>query len=371
MKKKNVICIIVCLVVVLALCVILYFLYNKNYSKNDMGSNNSVNQIQEKEHTVENNKDYLISKKVLNDLISNEQIENGNILKCKNGDITSEKLTKEEFDKNKEEYIEKIILNKDKLLNIYNEDSTEYVEYASKDILNTLELSSHMGVGYEPGIKILNLSGNGKFSKRYIIQEVLKDIINTGNIGKGYVLKGTNGDINAEKISEREFQENILNYINTIQVKYSGIKVYEEDGNTYAEYLPQEVLNTLGLSTHMGAGFDESFRTININGNNTYSKRMVIQCILNDILQNDNVSNSVYKSTNGDITSEKLSEREFQSDMNNYVDKLESNNDLFNVIKNESKLTVEFEVEKVLNALGYSSHMGVGIRNGIQKVELN
>ena len=130
-----------------------------------------------------------------------------------------------------------------------------------------------MSVGYEPGVKILNLSENGKFSKRYIIQEVLKDIINTGNIGKGYVLKGTDGDINAEKISEKEFQENILNYINTIQAKDSSIKIYEEDGNTYAEYLPQEVLNTLGLSTHMGAGFGESFKTVNINGNNTYSKR--------------------------------------------------------------------------------------------------
>ena len=57
--------------------------------------------------------------------------------------------------------------------------------------------------------------------------------------------------------------------------------------------------------------------------------------------------------------------------MNNYIDKLESNKGLFNVTKNGNKQTVEFEVEKVLNALGYSSHMGIGIRHGIQKIELN
>lgn len=372
MKKRNVICVIVCLVLIVAGCVGLYYLYNKKYSKSDLEDNNNVeNQIQKNEQTVENSKEYSISKKVLVDLISTEQIKNGNILKSKNGNITSEKLTKEEFDKNEEEYIEKIIKNKDKLLNIYNEDSTEYVEYIPQNVLNILELSSHMNVGYEPGVKILNLSENGKFSKRYIIQEVLKDIINTGNIGKGYVLKGTDGDINAEKISEKEFQENILNYINTIQAKDSSIKIYEEDGNTYAEYLPQEVLNTLGLSTHMGAGFGESFKTVNINGNNTYSKRMIIQCVLNNILQNDNISNNVYKSPDGDITSGKLSEKEFQEDMNNYIDKLESNKEVFNVTKNGNKQTVEFEVEKVLNALGYSSHMGGGIRHGIQKIELN
>lgn len=371
MKKRNVICVIVCLVLIAAGCVGLYYLYNKKNNKSELEDNNVGNQLQEKEQTVEHSKDYLISEKVLVDLISDEQIGNGNVLKSKNGDITSEKLTKEEFDKNKEEYIEKIIKNKDTLLNVYSEDSTEYVEYIPQNVLNTLELSSHMGVGYEPGIKILNLSENGKFSKRYIIQEVLKDIINTGNIGKGYVLKSINGDITAEKISEKEFQENILNYINTIQAKDSSIKIYEEDGNTYAEYLPQEVLNTLGLSTHMGAGFGESFKTVNINGNNTYSKRMIIQCILNNILQNDNISNNVYKSPDGDITSGKLSEKEFQEDMNNYIDKLESNKEVFNVTKNENKQTVEFEVEKVLNALGYSSHMGVGIRHGIQKIELN
>ena len=61
----------------------------------------------------------------------------------------------------------------------------------------------------------------------------------------------------------------------------------------------------------------------------------------------------------------------FQEDMNNYIDKLESNKGVFNVTKNGNKQTVEFEVEKVLNALGYSSHMGIGIRHGIQKIELN
>lgn len=372
MKKRNVICVIVCLVLIAAGCVGLYYLYNKKYSKSDLEDNNNVgNQIQKNEQTVENSKEYSISKKVLVDLISTEQIENRNILKSKNGNITSEKLTKDEFDKNEEEYIEKIIKNKDKLLNIYNEDSTEYVEYIPQDVLNILELSSHMSVGYEPGVKILNLSENGKFSKRYIIQEVLKDIINTGNIGKGYVLKSINGDITAEKISEKEFQENILNYINTLQGKDTSIKIYKQDGNTYAEYLPQKVLNTLGLSTHMGAGFGESFKTVNINGNNIYSKRMIIQSILNDILEKDNISNSVYKSPDGDITSEKLSEREFNENMNSYVDKLESNKDVFSVIKSGNKQTVEFEVEKVLNALGYSTHMGVGIRHGIQKLELN
>ena len=31
----------------------------------------------------------------------------------------------------------------------------------------------------------------------------------------------------------------------------------------------------------------------------------------------------------------------------------------------------DYNQEKVLNALGYSSHMGIGIRHGIQKIELN
>ena len=51
-----------------------------------MADNNNVeNQIQKNEQNVENSKEYSISKKVLVDLISTEQIENGNILKSKNG----------------------------------------------------------------------------------------------------------------------------------------------------------------------------------------------------------------------------------------------------------------------------------------------
>ena len=114
MKKRNVICVIVCLVLIAAGCVGLYYLYNKKYGKSDLEDNNNVGiHIQNNEESVEYSKEYSISKKVLVDLFSTEQIENGNILKSKNGNITSYTDKTGKLNKNENYYVRAYCTTKD------------------------------------------------------------------------------------------------------------------------------------------------------------------------------------------------------------------------------------------------------------------
>ncbi len=57
--------------------------------------------------------------------------------------------------------------------------------------------------------------------------------------------------------------------------------------------------------------------------------------------------------------------------MPEYVDKLTSNMNLFKIYTENGNQYVEYETSEVLNALGYSTHMGVGIPQGSSIVKLS
>ena len=99
------------------------------------------------------------------------------------------------------------------------------------------------------------------------------------------------------------------------------------------------------------------------------SNEITILKVLDDIEKNSNFDR-ILKTTTGDISAEKLSKDEFVNSKEKYVTKLLNSMSLFNIYEENGNQYVEYETEKVLNALGYGTHMGNGIKLGVQKVQL-
>ena len=115
---------------------------------------------------------------------------------------------------------------------------------------------------------------------------------------------------------------------------------------------------------------DNNLDKINVIENEMDQKNKdIIIKVLDDIEKNTDFTN-ILKSTTGDITAEKLSQREFIDSKYDYIEKLQNNMNIFNIYEENGIKYVEYEVEKVLNTLGYSSHMGVGIKQGIQTITI-
>lgn len=369
-KKRVVICTIICVIVAAIGIAILFLIYKKNNKVTNSELNNvsTENKVSSDEQNLISKEDANLAKSILEDILATGKIKEGIVLKSTNSDVTSEKLTEEEYNLKKEENIIKVIENKE-LLKIYTEGNSKYVEYMPEEVLNKLGYSTHMNTGFGYGFRTINLSNNGEISNRMIIQKVLDNIFSTGKIGDGYVLKSTTGDITAEKLSEKEFLESENSYVDVLEKNIDLFKIYSENNSKYVEYMPEEILNKLGYSTHMNVGFGFNFNTINLSESNVASNRMIIQKVLDEISQKD-FSNDLLKSTTGDITAEKLTQKEFIENENSYVGLLEKETKLFNIYTTNGKQYVEYTVEEVLNKLGLSSHMGVGIRQGVQKLEI-
>ena len=363
-KKKKVLIGISILIIVLIIVVAFLFCYVWN--QKDVVEENIDNNL-DKINVIENemdqkNKDIII--KVLDDIEKNTDFTN--ILKSTTGDITAEKLSQKEFIDSKSDYIAKLQNNMN-IFNIYEENGIKYVEYEVEKVLNTLGYSSHMGVGIKQGVQIVNVSGTSDISNRGIIIKVLDDI--EKNTDFTNILKSTTGDITAEKLSQREFIDSKYDYIEKLQNNMNIFNIYEENGIKYVEYEVEKVLNTLGYSSHMGVGIKQGVQIVNVSGTSDISNRGIIIKVLDDIEKNTDFTN-ILKSTTGDITAEKLSQREFIDSKSDYIAKLQNNMNIFNIYEEKGIKYVEYEVEKVLNTLGYSSHMGVGIKQGIQTITI-
>jgi len=199
------------------------------------------------------------------------------------------------------------------------------------------------------------------------ITSVLDDI--EKKVDFNNITKSTNGNITAEKLTKEEFKNKKQEYISKLKTKMDLFKIYEEDENNYVEYEMSSVLKELGYSAHQGVGIKQGIQFVNINGTNKMSKRGIISKVLDDIEKNNTFEN-ITKSLDGDITAEKLSIREFIESKNEYIDKLQDKTELFKIYEENENQYVEYEVSSVLKALGYSAHQGVGIKHGIQKLEI-
>ena len=373
--KRNKICIIVCVTIILIGIIVIYFLVNlqnsNTYEENqiDYSQNNVQASLEEgiKKNSISKENESAIT--AVLDEIKNEVNIPEYVLKDLAGDVTAEHLSEKEYISNIPEYVDKLASNMS-LFKIYTENGNQYVEYETIKVLNALGYSTHMGGGIVPGIKSINLSGNNVVSNRMAIQKVLSNIKEEVNISE-CVLKALDGDVTAEHLSELEYKSDMPEYVDKLASNMNIFKIYTENGNQYVEYETIKVLNALGYSTHMGGGIVPGIKSINLSGNNVVSNRMAIQKVLSNIKEEVNISECVLKALDGDVTAEHLSELEYKSDMPEYVDKLASNMNIFKIYTENGNQYVEYETSEVLNALGYSTHMGVGIPQGSSIVKLS
>ena len=96
----------------------------------------------------------------------------------------------------------------------------------------------------------------------------------------------------------------------------------------------------------------------------------VIKSVLDDIEKKVDF-NSITKSTNGDITKEKLTTGEFKNKKQEYISKLKTKMELFNIYEEDGNNYVEYDMSSILKELGYSAHQGTGIKPGVQVVNIN
>lgn len=95
----------------------------------------------------------------------------------------------------------------------------------------------------------------------------------------------------------------------------------------------------------------------------------VYRQILNNLVETVSVD-SFLLDINGKIDAEKITINDFKSNIDKYIETLKSDQNLFYVFLKGSKVAVSYEQNKVLENLGMSSHMGVGLVSGYAEVEL-
>lgn len=95
----------------------------------------------------------------------------------------------------------------------------------------------------------------------------------------------------------------------------------------------------------------------------------VYRQILNNLVETVSID-SFLIDVNGDIDAEKITINDFKNNIDKYIETLKSDQDLFYVFLKGSKVAVSYEQNKVLENLGMSSHMGIGLVSGYAEVEL-
>lgn len=95
----------------------------------------------------------------------------------------------------------------------------------------------------------------------------------------------------------------------------------------------------------------------------------VYRQILNNLVETVSVD-SFLLDINGKIDAEKITINDFKNNIDKYIETLKSDQNLFYVFLKGSKVAVSYEQNKVLENLGMSSHMGVGLVSGYAEVEL-
>lgn len=211
----------------------------------------------------------------------------------------------------------------------------------------------------------------------------------------GKILKSTDGDVSAAKLTEKEVQNSAASYTKKITAMLSDKTIFSskftKDGNDAVLYNFEKILNKLGLSSHMGSGigcYDSNGNKIYEYGkteietyapNNTnivkyfgYTTDLVANTIANQI-EAYAKGNYLLKSTDGDVSAPKLTLAEAKNNRTNYKKAITENlddRDVFPAIYFENgELVVKCYIEDLLNKLGVGSHMGAGLdidKNGIQ-----
>jgi hypothetical protein len=95
----------------------------------------------------------------------------------------------------------------------------------------------------------------------------------------------------------------------------------------------------------------------------------VYRQILNNLVETVSID-SFLLDTNGNVEAEKITTNDFKKNIDKYIKTLKSDQNLFYVFLKGSKVAISYEQSKILEKLGMSSHMGIGLVDGYVEVEL-
>ena len=260
MSKKGEIIIIILLVLILILLGG-YIISDKNLIDNNKTSNKV-------------NKDKKINTYKVEDYIEVSEIDS-NCLTCNNkiksiqfknldNNITSEFLTKHlEFINSKN----CVSLNNSvgyeiykNVLSVYTKEEKNCSDLQGEDLYSlNVDLKNNKIIKEDELLDKFNLN------KDILYKKILINLADTVTVDK--FLLSTNGDISSGTISITDFKNNINNYVDQLK-DFSDSNLYLlyiSNGNLYAKYNHEFILNKLGMGTHMGTGLPKTITTIQIN----------------------------------------------------------------------------------------------------------
>lgn len=281
MKKRKVlkvffICLIVLLIV--SIGVTIYFIKEEKnkVAENNLLTQNSGGTTESTTENVTKTKEE-VKKYVLDDYvkIENKTIETNPASTVKYVNVTNlpEGLTVE-FKKMQDEFISPTAMNlenfkytnevsseiKDNILSIYvAETSTpneglgpQYSDYS----LN-VDLATNKLIFNEELLTTL------KVDNKDMLKKILTSI--TENVTTDSFLMSTTGDISAEKINVSDFKNKINTYSESISNRSDLVTLYIKDGKLNAKFKQINILNALGMGTHMGIGLKSEPQSIIVN----------------------------------------------------------------------------------------------------------
>lgn len=100
---------------------------------------------------------------------------------------------------------------------------------------------------------------------------------------------------------------------------------------------------------------------------------IIVEDVYRKILENlvDTVSiDSFFLDTQGGVSGETISVNEFKNNINEYVEQLKDDQDIFYILLKDSAMTVSYVQSEILKELGMSSLMDQGLVRGYVEIEL-
>ena len=131
----------------------------------------------------------------------------------------------------------------------------------------------------------------------------------------------------------------------------------------YGHIVSEVISNNVDINTGEKLSNAKVLERVNITIEEVYRK------ILGNLADTVSVD-SFLLNTQGDINGETISIDDFKNNIGEYVEQLKDNQDDFYILLKDSKIAVSYVQSEILETLGMSSHMGVGLVSGYAEVEL-
>ena len=131
----------------------------------------------------------------------------------------------------------------------------------------------------------------------------------------------------------------------------------------YGHIVSEVISNNVDINTGEKLSNTKVLERVNITIEEVYRK----------ILENsaDTVSvDSFLLNMQGDVSGETIGIDDFKNNIGEYVEQLKDNQDDFYILLKDSKIAVSYVQSEILEELGMSSHMNVGLVGGYVEVEL-